>query len=120
MTEQKFFKGDLVKWGGVIGKVTESYDHGLFPVFVSFGRCEQRNQFTEDGRVWDWHKEPSLILVERPKKKIKKTFYFASWASGCGLVRWTSDMHIGIQKFNPLKQMKDFQIHEIILEVDDE
>jgi hypothetical protein len=33
--------------------------------------------FLHDGKAYRWHKEPSLKLIERPKKKVTKTMYQA-------------------------------------------
>ena len=37
------------------------------------------SHFTKDGREMTWHKKPTLTLVERPKRKVKKRFYMMAY-----------------------------------------
>lgn len=71
----KFKVGDIVEAFGVRGVVTKVLSNGGHPVLVDFERLpgEAEEEFTPDGRLFYWHKEPSLKLIERQKKKVKKT-----------------------------------------------
>lgn len=73
-----FQVGDKVRAFGCDGVVRcTKASYSSYKVEVDFdnikGIC-----FTSDGRYMDWHKEPSLILIERPVKKVKKSFWL--WA----------------------------------------
>lgn len=74
----EFKVGDIVEAFGLRGEVTRSGD--LY-IYVSFpeGRGAQ---FLLDGREENWHTEPSLKLISRPSKKVKKVFYQAVVSSG--------------------------------------
>jgi len=71
--ENKFQVGDKVSAFGVEGEVLHNNACVLknFPVVCKFGN-NVINYFMKDGKYCDWHKEPSLKLIERPKKKVKK------------------------------------------------
>ena len=70
MTE-KFKVGDKVKALGVIGTVTKV---GIVKVIVDFPNGEM--DYFADGRYFT-DGEPCLELVERPKQKVKRTYYRA-------------------------------------------
>lgn len=70
----EFQVGDKVEWCGCVGEVLAIDDYGRYPLAVDFGVA--RPFFTRDGRFYEWHKEPSLKLISRPKKKV--TMY--KWA----------------------------------------
>ncbi len=79
----EFKVGDKVEWMGVIGTVviTPGYNRNsnvIYPLEVDFNVNGVR-LFTRDGKLESFHKEPSLKLVERPKKKVKKTI--ERWAN---------------------------------------
>lgn len=64
----EFRVGDIVEAFGCRGEVTR-HDHNTdYPLVVSFGP-KHHEYFTSDGKLWDWHKTPSLKLIERPKKE---------------------------------------------------
>lgn len=69
--EVNFQVGDKVSAFGVEGIVTRITDAAFFPIKVDFPD-DINSSFTIDGRYLGWHKEPSLKLIERPKKKVKK------------------------------------------------
>lgn len=70
--ENKFLTNDVVEWCGVRGVVLNNNVHySDLPVECKFGDSAIR-YFTKDGKYCDWHKEPSLKLIKRPKKKVKK------------------------------------------------
>lgn len=72
-----FKVGDIVEWCGVRG-VVDDFRYGLdYPVSVYFSYQGERVSFTDDGKYPSWSTEPSLKLVERPKKKVTKTMYQA-------------------------------------------
>jgi len=73
MTKDMFQVGDIVEWCGVRG-VVESASSMLSSVQCMFGYKDstRKQTFTSDGKLCTWHIVPSLKLIERPKKKIKK------------------------------------------------
>jgi hypothetical protein len=78
LLSEGFKVGDKVRAFGCDGVVTSVNSSSAYPVHAEFH--EFRTCFTTDGRLNGWHKEPSLFLVERPIKKIKKKFYI--WREG--------------------------------------
>lgn len=65
--------GDIVEWCGVSGSVVDTDYSEEYPVRANFKEDEIDSFFTLDGRLWDWHTEPSLRLIE--KKKEKKRYW---------------------------------------------
>lgn len=67
----EFKVGDKVDWLGLKGKIISIKQMGFsnYPVIVDFGVVKE--SFTVDGR-WIEEQQPSLKLIERPKKKVKK------------------------------------------------
>lgn len=118
--EKKFeFKvGDVVEWGGVRGKVYAGLSSLVHPVMCEFEN-ETVASFTYDGKYMDWHKEPSLKLIERPKKKVKKykvlyrdTYnnYFVS--SGFYENRIHFDLYTGNMQFIQLIKESEIEVEE--------
>ncbi len=66
--EPKFKVGDKVRAFGIDGVVTGTTSF----ITVSFPSKEMNFVFLPDGRTREWHNDPSLVLIERPKKKITK------------------------------------------------
>lgn len=74
MSDEKNFKfqvGDIVTAFGLKGKVISIKSSSLYNIIVDFEEGPQE-AFSTDGKEMLWHKEPSLKLIERPKKKVKK------------------------------------------------
>jgi hypothetical protein len=72
----KFEVGDIVEWCGVPG-VAEEVELDRITVLFNCKIPHYRN-FLGDGRLHDWHTEPSLKLIERPAKApefVEKTMY---------------------------------------------
>jgi len=67
-----FKVGDIVEAFGVCGIIIA--EHGKI-MTIQLDGVTGTDSFLKDGRAADWHKEPSLKLVERPKKKVKKILY---------------------------------------------
>lgn len=71
MTDTKFEVGDIVDWMGVEGVVKEILG---FPndghVYVDFYQADMKQGFHPDGKLYGFHKEPSLKLIKKAKKKI--------------------------------------------------
>jgi len=65
-----FQVGDIVEWCGARGIVESTSDMSSY-VQCKFGDIRKQT-FTSDGKLCTWHIVPSLKLIERPKKKIKK------------------------------------------------
>lgn len=73
----EFQVGDKVRAFGIDGFVVRDYDNGTrSPIEVLFDTGD-KVWFTKDGKLYTWHKEPSLVLVKRPKK-VKRTYWFVS------------------------------------------
>lgn len=70
----EFKKDDVVEAFGIRGIIVDNNIKYNLPVLVLFQNAIEE-YFTVDGKFRDWHLEPSLKLIERPKKKVKKKFY---------------------------------------------
>jgi hypothetical protein len=69
--EYKFQKGDRVCFHGVMGTVTSDPTPSGFE--VTFDKKEaQKQMFYSDGKFCAWEDKLSLVLVSRPKKKVKR------------------------------------------------
>lgn len=68
---EKFQIGDIVEAFGCSGVVVEVRNGEKFCIQVNFdiGVCKS---FLSNGAAQEWHKTPSLKLIERPIKKVKK------------------------------------------------
>lgn len=66
--------GDRVSWMGLLGRIISTevpgYINALYCINVDFG-VHGTESFTKDGKIHEYHKEPSLIFVSRPKKIVK-------------------------------------------------
>ena len=114
----EFMVGDLVETFGVRGEVVSITGGFHYPVGVYFDNGHA-SYFTENGKDLDWHKEPSLKLIERPEKKVKKTFWFASWKDSYSSVRITSCLYLDKTETEVNYQLpEDYQLHSIEIEVD--
>lgn len=69
---QLFKVGDIVSAFGCEGIVKQIATLSIYPVQVVLNG-EHYHWFTLDGKLSDWHKIPSLVLVSRPKKMVTKT-----------------------------------------------
>lgn len=90
--EQKFKVGDKVKWLGVTGiikNILEDYD---VPIEVRWDN-DRITHFYADGRYF-LTGEPCLELLERPKKKVKRTFYRANYQDNIEEIIYTSKWFI--------------------------
>ncbi len=67
-----FQVGDKVRAFGLDGVVKSTDGFSCCTIMVNFQFAGVRSFFS-DGRYMEWMKEPSLVLVERAKKKVKKT-----------------------------------------------
>ncbi len=74
----QFQDGDIVEFGGLVDVVRINTEEKLFPVYAV------AEKFTLDGKLYDHHNKPLLVLIERPKKKAKKTieYWVNVYASG--------------------------------------
>ena len=70
--------GDIVESHGVIGKIESINDpeSDCYPIVVVFDQDGIINisYYDLNGKSEAWHKEPSLKLIERPKKKVTGSF----------------------------------------------
>jgi hypothetical protein len=74
-----FQVGDIVEFGGIRGVVFIN-TMSKYPVSVVFDSEDlYAEDFTIDGRLYEEHISPLLVLIERPKKKIKKTIDVSAW-----------------------------------------
>ena len=62
--------GDKVRAFGLDG-VVQPFHPQAYLLYAQFEGKHHLDAFYPDGRRERWHKEPSLVLVERPKKKKK-------------------------------------------------
>lgn len=67
MNETKFEVGDIVSWMGAEGVVKEIYDGSVKVIFTPMCYIQL---FFIDGRLHQFHTEPSLKLIRKAKKKI--------------------------------------------------
>lgn len=65
-----FQVGDIVEWCDVRGVVENTSGMSSY-VQCKFGDIRKQT-FTSDGKLCTWHIVPSLKLIERPKKKVKR------------------------------------------------
>lgn len=76
MTERKYDfplqMGDKVQMGEMIGEVTKVQTHWAW---VSWNGISETKTaiFTINGLMFDFHPAPALIIIDRPRKKVKKT-----------------------------------------------
>lgn len=76
-TKMNFEVGDEVEWCGVRGVVKSLGDaHFSNPILVDF-YPNDKARFTDDGKLESWHKEPSLKLIKKKEKLVKRTKYLA-------------------------------------------
>ena len=73
-----FEVGDKVRAFGVDGVVVSITYSGDYPVEVEFTLLDmdkRTDSFDKNGKYMKWHKEPTLVLVEKAKKKVKKYLF---------------------------------------------
>jgi hypothetical protein len=68
-----FKVGDIVDWLGLRGRVTSLNGLDNYPVICHFDGQEECNTYFNQDGVFMKGQTPSLKLIERPKKKVKKT-----------------------------------------------
>ncbi len=78
----EFKVGDIVEWCGARGTVFYEDINAQKPICVKFENSDYLYYFSENGKYFEWHKEPSLKLIERPKQKVKKYKILFKTASG--------------------------------------
>lgn len=71
MSENKFQVQPVFKFGDWV------QEEGSSPFVVHYICCKDGSYLYTDMIHKPWHKEPSLKLIERPKKKVTKTMYQA-------------------------------------------
>jgi hypothetical protein len=90
--ETEFRVGDIVDWLGIRGVVTyiskdgNDLDEYMYVKLEgdTMDDYDLGTEFFPDGRYMKAHKEPSLKLIERPKRKVKKRFYMMAYkCEGC-------------------------------------
>jgi len=72
--------GDIGEAFGVRCEVVGIDCMGGYPICVIFENG-RRICFTKDSKLYEWHKKPSLIFIERPKKKVKKVVEVKRWVN---------------------------------------
>ena len=102
--ETKFEVGDKVRAFGLDGFVKKVEDNVAYPIRAAFLR-ESGDMideiFTLDGRNEFWHKEPSLVLVEKAKKEEPIVQWYSVLAQIKGNARPTT-------YYGPYKNEEDF------------
>lgn len=110
-----FEVGDIVDWCGAQGIIRDikSPSDSIYRLMVKFenGYFEW---FTGCGRIKEWHLEPSLKLIEKAKKKVKKKFWFVISDSLIKARYFSAQLYT-----NPIKHTPDCQLVEIELEVEE-
>lgn len=91
----RFKVNDIVEAFGCRGVVVEINHNRLYSVTANLdGNLEL---FITDGRHLDWHREPSLKLISRPKRMVTKTIerwvnvYDGGTTGGCQLSKLDAD-----------------------------
>jgi len=81
--------------------------------------------FTEDGRADALHTHPVLTLVERPKKKVKRTYWFMSCEHVLGGERYSTGLTTMKDSLNGVAVLwrqcnkSDIQTHSVEIEEDE-
>jgi hypothetical protein len=75
----EFKVGDRVEFGGLEGVVLREDHSRKYSLYVDLKGEVDSHWFTSDGRIDVRHTKPLLNLIERPKKKVKKTM--EAWAN---------------------------------------
>lgn len=106
----KFKVGDRVKAFGLEGYVIrvlgEEHD---YPIEVSYGIEGIIDCFTSNGEYYKYHKEPSLVLIERPKNLIKrKITLYALLNNGFTSSGYVSKEHL----LNEISKFKEYKIED--------
>lgn len=108
-----FEVGDIVEAFGLKGIVVKIRDCQYFPIQVKF--CNDNSAtFCSSGKLQSWHLEPSLKLIEKAKKKVKKKFWFVISDSLIKARYFSAQLYT-----NPIKHTPDCQLVEIELEVEE-
>jgi len=115
--EEQFKVGDVVEAFGCRGTVKNIAHNSSFSVVVRFNNHGIERAFTFGGLEEGWHQSPSLTLIERPKKKVKRTYWWISYRFDTEGVRRTSHMQIEKSELDNLwLNAKDRQLHSIEIE----
>ncbi len=116
----EFRVGDIVEAFGVRGTVVRyPPEGGPYCVKVDF-TGGGRDAFTEDGKAGTWHKEPSLKLISRVKKKKKITVWVGLGFKNIVSGRIFYESHAVENKDYIDDSLAINGVHPIEIEVDDE
>lgn len=86
----EFKKGDRVAAFGLTGVVCGTEESITYPIAVRWDNgC--LDSFMEDGRLYEHYKEPSLKLIERPKKKMKIEAWANVYSTGVHSLHYTKE-----------------------------
>jgi len=107
-----FELNDRVTAFGIEGVVISVDFAKDYPIKVDFYNGKYPT-FTKDGKLYNWHLEPSLKLIEKAKKKVKKKFWLSIHNVEIEELRIESQT-LYIHK---PKEQKNCQLVEIELEV---
>ena len=111
-----FEVGDIVEWCGIKGKIVFIYSESTrYPILVRFDNNEEK-PFAKDGKYYDWHLEPSLKLIEKAKKKVKKRFWLFIHESEIDKLYLEAAT---LYTMNPNKNCKNCHLVELELEVEE-
>lgn len=82
MTDDKYLfqVGDEVEWCGVKGEITKNYGHTIKATFPHHYLEDSipshpGTDFYPDGKLFTWHTEPSLKLIKKARRVVKKTMW---------------------------------------------
>lgn len=125
MENEKFeFKvGDIVSMCGATGTIISTKNSLVeslkieerYPIAVQFK--ERKIFFTVDGKEVEDQTEPTLKFIYRPKKKVKKTYYVASFKTKEAEGRYCTPLYLDLEILKlTYANCIDRQIHSIEIE----
>lgn len=124
--ESEFRAGDQVKvpWSDKVFTLI-NHDNKVYPLALMEAEGPSlTNIFTTIGKLFISHDKPVLTLVNRPKERVQKTFYYASYrADRANTFRHTTAMYEDMEELN--KRIKeeykreDTQLHETNIMVEE-
>lgn len=120
MIKTTFKVGDRVRAFGVDGTVIEVGTRYLEVSFYFENGTKQEGSFLLDGRIFDWHAVPSLELIERPKRTVKKKLYVAiSPRVTQSITRSAHGTSYAYEERRHAEGLDNYQIVEVEIEVEE-
>ncbi len=107
----EFKIGDIVEWCGVRGYIASEDADGdgfllvMFPTAIN--QIERNAYFEKNGKYRNWHAEPSLKLIESPKKRKKVKKYKVLFKDQLGEWQMSSSHYKTVQDFDCVNIYED-------------